>query len=89
MVRCHSYEQGLGDMTRLQGYLQEVNKLTDEYLRLLKKRVREMGGGTIKLKELKDLRSFDRQKISLNDRWDLVVRRTYELEGLAHGPEEV
>lgn len=89
LVRCNTYEQGMGEFVRLQGHLQAISKLTDEYVRLMKKRVREMGGGTLKLKELKDLRGFDRQKISLNDRWDVTYRRTYELEGLAHGPEEV
>ena len=79
----------MGEFVRLQGHLQEMSKLMDEYVRLLKKRVREMGGGTVKMKELKDRRGFDRQKISQNDRWEIDYRRTYEIAGLEHGPEEV
>ncbi len=88
-VGCHCYEQGMGDFARLQEQLQAMGKLMDEYVKLLKRRIRETGGGTLKMKELKDLRGYDRQKVSLNDRWDIVYRRTYEVDGLAHGPEEV
>lgn len=87
-VKCMTTGQGLDDFSRLQMHLQAVSKLVDDYVKLLKKRVREMGGGTIKMKELKEYRGFDRQKTSLNGRFEVVYRRTYEVEGLARSPEE-
>lgn len=87
-VKCMTTGQGLDDFTRLQLHLQAMSKLTDDYVKLLKKRVREMGGGKIDMKELRDERGFDRQKISLNGRYEIVYRRTYEVKGLARSPEE-
>lgn len=87
-VHCMCYERGLGDFGRLQLQLQAMSKLTDDYIKELKKRYRELGGGALKIKELKDLRGFDRDKVSLNDRWMIVYRRTYKFDDLARFPEE-
>lgn len=87
-IQCMCYERGLGDYGRCQLQLQEMAKLTDAYLRELKKRYRELGGGALKVKELKDLRGFDRDMVSLNDRWMITYRRTYKFDDLTRVPEE-
>lgn len=86
-VYCMCYERGLGDFGRCQLQLQSMSKLMDEYLRSLKKRVRELGGGALKMKELKDLRGYEKDRVSLNDRWMINYHRTYEVDGLIQNPE--
>src|SRR5260221_2293895 len=66
-VQCHCYVQGMGDVNLLQGQLRDMTKMTTDYVSYLKKRVRELGGGTLKMKELKDIRSYDRPQTSQND----------------------
>ena len=39
-----------------------------------------MGGGTLDLKEVKGSRGYDIQKVSLNDRWEMVYRCTYRVD---------
>lgn len=85
-IYCHCHDQGLGDPTRRANYVDAANKALDRFVTGLKRRHREMGAGTLDLKEIKGSRGYDLQKVSLNDRWELVVRRTYEVE-LMTSPE--
>lgn len=87
-IYCMCYERGLGDYTRCQMQLQAMSKLMDDYLRVLKKRYRELGGGALKVKELKQARGFERDMVSLNDRWMINYHRTYQFDDLARSPEE-
>lgn len=87
-IYCHCHERGLGDPGRRALQVDAMSKLMDEFLKGLKKRHRELGGGTIDMKERKDLRGYDLQKVSLNDRWDIVYRRTYEVKDLIQNPED-
>lgn len=85
-IYCHCHERGLGDPGRRALQVDAMSKATDNFVKGLKKRFRELGAGTLGLKEKKNLRGYDLQKASLNDRWEIVYRRTYELEGIL--PEE-
>lgn len=86
-IYCHCHDQGLGNPTRRANYVDAANKALDRFVTGLKKHHREIGAGTLDLKEVKGGRGFDLQKVSLNDRWDLVVRRTYGIE-LTSTPED-
>lgn len=87
-IYCHCHERGLGEETRLHMQIDAMSKLTDDFVKNLKKRYKEMGGGTLSMKEKKEARGYDRQKVSLSDRWDIVYRRTYEVDDLIETPED-
>lgn len=87
-VYCHCHERGLGDTGRRAAQVDAMSKLMDDYIRGLKKRFREIGGGTLDMKEDKSLRGYDLQKASLNDRWEIVYRRTYNVDDLVKSPED-
>ncbi len=87
-IYCHSHERGLGDPGRRASQVDALSKAMDAFVKGLKKRHREMGAGSIEMKEVKGSRGYDIQKTSLNDRWDLVYRRTYEVEDLIGLPED-
>jgi hypothetical protein len=86
-IYCHCHERGLGDPGRRALQVDALAKATDKFVTGLRKRIRELGGGTFDLKEVKGSRGFDLQKASLNDRWEMVYRRTYEVD-LIGLPEE-
>lgn len=87
-IYCHCHERGLGDPGRRAAQVDAMSKATDAYVKGLKKRYRETGGGSLSMKERKSARGYDLQKVSLNDRWEIVYRRTYEVEDLIQNPEE-
>jgi len=87
-IYCHCHDQGLGDPTRKANYVDAMSKSLDRFVVGLKKHHRDIGAGTLELKEVKGGRGFDIQKVSLNDRWELVVRRTYEVANLTEFPED-
>lgn len=87
-IYCHCHERGLGDVGRRAAQVDAMSKAMDKFVTGLKKQYRELGGGTLSMKELKSARGYDLQKVSMNDRWDIVYRRTYEVEDLIHNPEE-
>lgn len=87
-IYCHAHERGLGDVGRRAGQVDAMSKAMDNFVKGLKKRYREMGAGTLALKEKKGSRGYDLQKVSLNDRWDIVYHRTYEFEDLVGLPED-
>lgn len=79
-IYCHVHEQGLDDPSKRASVVDACSKAMDKFVSGLKKRHREMGAGTLDLKEVKNARGYDIQKVSLNDRWELVYRRTYEAD---------
>lgn len=87
-IYCHCHERGLGDPGRRAGQIDAMSKSMDAFVKGLKKRIRDMGGGTLDMKEKKSSRGYDLQKVSLNDRWDIVYRRTYEVDDLIKNPED-
>lgn len=86
-IYCHAHERGLGDPGRRANQVDAMSKAMDAFVKGLKKRHRDMGAGTLELKERKGGRGYDIQKVSLNDRWELVYRRTFEVD-LISVPEE-
>lgn len=87
-IYCHCHEQNLGDPGRRALQVDALAKATDKFIVGLKRRVRELGGGTLDMKEVKGSRGYDLQKASLNDRWEMVYRRTYEVKDLIGLPED-
>ena len=87
-IYCHCHEQNLGDPGRKMLQLDVLAKATDKFVAGLKKRFRELGAGTLELKEVKGSRGFDIQKVSLNDRWEMIYRRTYDVSDLISHPED-
>lgn len=87
-IYCHAHERGLGDAGRRANQVDAMSKAMDNFVKGLKKRYREMGAGTLDMKERKGTRGYDLQKASLNDRWEMVYRRTYDVKGLVSFPEE-
>lgn len=85
---CHCHERGLGDPGRRAAQVDAMSKAMDAFVKGLKKQYREIGGKTLGLKERKPARGYDLQKVSMNDRWDIVYRRTYEVEDLIQNPED-
>lgn len=87
-IYLHCHERGLGDPGKRASYVSEMVKLMAAYIKELKKAFRERGGGTLDMKEDKAGRGYDLQQTSLNDRWDIVYRQTYTIEGLIQHPED-
>jgi hypothetical protein len=87
-IYCHCHEQGLGDPGRRANQVDALSKATDAFVKGLKKRHRDMGAGALEMDETKGSRGYDLQKVSLNDRWEMVYRRTYEVPSLVGLPED-
>ena len=87
-IYLHCHERGLGDPGKRASYVHEMVKLMAAYIKELKKAFRERGGGTLDMKEDKGGRGYDLQQTSLNDRWDIVYRQTFNIEGLIQHPED-
>lgn len=87
-IYYHVHERGLGDPGKRASIVAEMVKGMTAYVKQLKKLFRERGGGTLDMKEDKSARGYNLQKVSLNDRWDIVYRQTFEVEGLISNPED-
>lgn len=87
-ICLHCHERGLGDPGKRASYVAEMVKLMTAFIKELKKKFRERGGGTLDMKEIKSERGYDLQQVSLNDRWDIVYRQVFEVEGLVRNPED-
>jgi hypothetical protein len=85
---CHCHERGLGDPGRRAAQVDAMSKAMDAFVKGLKRRYREIGGGTLSMEEQKSARGYDLRKISMNDRWEIIYRRTYWVEGLVRNPED-
>lgn len=83
---CH--DRMLDDRRRLDGTMDAAEKAIKDYLSFLKKEVKGLGGGSPKFKELKDRRDYVVNKISLNDRWQLMVIRVFKVEEITDYPED-
>lgn len=88
VVKFHCYDRSLDDPRRREGILSAAEKAIKDYVSYLKKEVRTNGGGSPKLKELKDRRDYAFNKVSLNDRWYLQCIRVFEVDDLTDYPEE-
>lgn len=83
---CH--DRGLDIRARLDMVMASAEKAIKSYISYLKKEVRAVGGGSPKVKELKDRRDYVVNKVSLNDRWQLICIRVFVVEELARYPED-
>lgn len=87
-IFLHCHERGLGDVNRRASQVDAMSKLMDEYIKGLKRRYRELGAGTLDMTEVKSGRGYRLNKVSLNDRWDIVYHRVYDVADLTEFPEE-
>ena len=87
-IYMHCHERGLGDPGRRAGQLDSMSKAMDSFVKGLKNRYKDLGGGTLDIEEKKGGRGHRLDKVSLNDRWDIVYYRTYEVEDLIQNPED-
>lgn len=58
---------------------EQANKYLSEWEKYIKKEFKSRGGGTLKLKEKKDLRQAGHQRVSINARYHISYSRTYEI----------
>lgn len=79
-IYFHCHEQALGAIGKRMAVVDAAAKAMDSFVKGLKARHREMGAGVLDLKERKGSRGYRVDKASLNDRWELVYWRTYELD---------
>lgn len=88
VISLHCYERGLGDPGKRASFVNDMVKLMAAFVKELKKKFRERGGGTLDLKENRKARGYDLNKVSLNDRWEIIYRQSFEVEGLIRNPED-
>lgn len=86
-IYVHCHEQAMGDAGKRAAVVDAASKAMDSFVKGLKARHREMGAGTLELKERKGSRGWRLDKTSLNDRWELTYWRTYDLDDLIDYPE--
>lgn len=79
-IYFHCHEQALGDIGKRMAVVDAASKAMDAFIKGLKAHHREMGGGTLDLKERPKARGYRVDKASLNDRWELVYWRTFEAD---------
>jgi hypothetical protein len=79
-IYLHCHEQALGDAGKRARVVDAASKAMDSFVKGLKARHREMGAGTLELNERPKARGYRVDKTSLNDRWELVYHRTYEID---------
>lgn len=87
-IYFHVHEQALGDAGKRASVVDAASKAMDNFVKGLKARYREMGAGTLDIDERKGSRGYRVDKASLNDRWELVYWRTYDVKDLIGLPEE-
>ena len=87
-IYFHVHEQALGDAGKRAACVDAASKAMDGFVKGLKARYREMGAGTLDLEERKGSRGYRLDKASLNDRWELVYWRTYDVADLISVPQK-
>lgn len=87
-IYCHAHERALDDPKRMALQIDAMSKAMDQFVKGLKKRYKEYGAGTLSISEEKGGRGYDVQRVSLNDRYEVVYRRTYRFGKLIGLPEE-
>jgi hypothetical protein len=85
-IYFHCHEQALGDAGKRAAVVDAASKAMDKFVSGLKRRHREMGAGTLDLTERKGSRGYRVDKASLNDRWELIYWRTYDVSDLIDLP---
>ena len=81
-IYFHVHEQALGDAGKRAACVDAASTERDSFVKGLKARYREMGAGTLSLDERKGSRGYRLDKASLNDRWELVYWRTFDVPDL-------
>jgi hypothetical protein len=76
-VVYHCFEMDLP--SRIQIVEEQADKLLKDWEKYIKKEFKKRGGGTLKMKEVKDLRDRNIEKVSLNNRYYFRASRTYDL----------
>lgn len=87
-ITCHCNERGLGDPGRRALQHAAMEKATDNFVKGLKKHFKEISGKTLDLKEDKTGRGYNIQQVSMNDRWEMIIRRLYKVTDLVQFPED-
>ncbi len=85
-IYFHCHEQAMDNAGKRASVVDAASKAMDGFVSGLKKRYREMGAGTLALEERKGSRGYRLDKVSLNDRWELVYWRTYDVPDLIDLP---
>lgn len=87
-VEYHRYDTSLDNRGRLESLCGDVEKLIKDYLKSLKKEVKKRTKKAVKFKELKELGNYSVEKVSLNDRWYLIMWRVYDVTPTAMEEED-
>lgn len=80
IVKFQCIDRLLDDRRRLDGLLEEAEKHTKDFVKLLKSEYKNRSGHTLKLKEDKSRRNYTVQKISLNGTYHFVYLQVFDLE---------
>ncbi len=75
----HCYDMHLSDHLRLQEVERQCEQHLTDALKGIKKKYKEITRKALSLKELKDLRDYSVQKVSLNERYYATFWRVYSL----------
>lgn len=78
IVRYHCIEQFLDERSRVDLLTKEADKLLKDFVKYLKSEFKKRGGGILSLKEDKDRRKYDIQKINLNGRFQYTYQQVYD-----------
>lgn len=78
-IFCHCIEYAIDEPTRRDNQILAMSKFMDDFVSSLKKRYKSYTKMSLALKEDKTLRGYNLTKISLNNRWEMVYKRTYEI----------
>lgn len=77
-VTYHCFEMDLP--LRIKEVDDQAEKCLKEWEKTIKKQFKAKGGGTLKLKELKDSRDRSVEKVSLNNRYFYRFSKTFEIK---------
>lgn len=76
-IVCKINEIGLDEPSRRNLIIGEVSRIFDRFISGLNQQFRKRKAGKLDLEESKELRKYNIQKVSLNDRWELTYQRTF------------
>lgn len=88
VVKFHCYETSLDERQKVDQILSLGKDVCTKYISFIKKNIKEKGGKTLSVKEIKDRRDYGVEKVSLNNRWYFKYTQTYEVDGLTSYPED-
>lgn len=87
-LEYHSYDTSLDNRGRLEDLCKSAEKILGDYLKALKKAIKKSTKVGLKFKELKELKNYTVDKVSLNDRWYLRFWRVYEISNAPWDEDE-